>query len=120
MATSNDTWTEQMRRGGLELAILLSVAPGPRYGLEIIRHLQAFTDLVVTEGTIYPILGRLSRDGLLDAEWNADGSHPRKYYRLTPRGRDRMTVMVEDWRSFTDKIDRLVRAAEEEERHAAQ
>jgi hypothetical protein len=36
----NDPWTEQLRRGGLELAILLTVAPGERYGLEIIRHLQ--------------------------------------------------------------------------------
>lgn len=120
MGTSNEAWTEQMRRGGLELAILLAVARGPRYGLEIIRHLQTFTDLVVTEGTIYPILGRLARDGLLDAAWNAEGSHPRKYYGLTPEGRDRMTVMVEDWRTFAEKIDRLVRAAEEEAPHGAQ
>lgn len=120
MGGPGDSWTEQMRRGGLELAILLSVSPGARYGLEIIRHLQAFTDLVVTEGTIYPILGRLARDGLLAAEWNAEGSHPRKYYRLTPIGRERLLVMVEDWRSFAEKIDRLVRAADEEGRHAAQ
>jgi PadR family transcriptional regulator, regulatory protein PadR len=120
MPIAPDSWTEQMRRGGLELAILLSVAPGSRYGLEIIRHLQEFTDLVVTEGTIYPILGRLARDGLLDAEWNAEGQHPRKYYRLTTRGRDRLALMVADWRSFADKIDRLVRAADEEAGHAAQ
>jgi PadR family transcriptional regulator PadR len=69
MTISTDSWTEQMRRGGLELAILLAVAPGTRYGLEIIRHLQELTDLVVTEGTIYPILGRLTRDGWLQAEW---------------------------------------------------
>ena len=60
-----ENWQEQLRRGGLDLAILSTVAPGPRYGLEIIRHLEKFTDLVVTEGTIYPILGRLTRDGLL-------------------------------------------------------
>ena len=65
-----------MRRGGLELAILLAVAPGTRYGLGIIRHLQEFTDLVVTEGTIYPILGRLTRDGLLEAEWQASAAIP--------------------------------------------
>ena len=60
-----DTWMEQLRRGGLDLAILLTVSTGPRYGLAIIQHLHAFTDLVVTEGTIYPILGRLTREGLL-------------------------------------------------------
>jgi PadR family transcriptional regulator PadR len=108
----NESWNEQLRRGGLELAILLVVAPGTRYGLEIIKHLQAFTDLVVTEGTIYPILGRLAREGLLEAEWQAAAAHPRKYYRLTAAGRRRLAIMVEEWRSFTNKIDRLVRAAE--------
>ena len=94
MTISTDSWTEQMRRGGLELAILLAVAPGTRYGLEIIRHLQELTDLVVTEGTIYPILGRLTRDGWLQAEWQASAAHPRKYYRLTAQGRRRLRLMV--------------------------
>ena len=85
MATVSDSWTEQMRRGGLELAILLTVAPGTRYGLEIIRHLQEFTDLVVTEGTIYPILGRLARDGMLKAEWQAAAAHPRRTTRSRRR-----------------------------------
>src|SRR5262249_58764879 len=85
----NDSWTEQLRRGGLELAILLVVAPGTRYGLEIIRHLQAFTDLVVTEGTIYPILGRLTRDGMLEAEWQAPAPPPRQNSRPSSAGRPR-------------------------------
>jgi PadR family transcriptional regulator PadR len=114
MTTGIDSWTEQMRRGGLELAILLAVAPGPRYGLEIIRHLQELTDLIVTEGTIYPILGRLSRDGWLDAEWQAAAAHPRKYYRLTAAGRRRLRGMVEEWQAFSAKIDRLVRATGKE------
>ena len=113
MTISTDSWTEQMRRGGLELAILLAVAPGTRYGLEIIRHLQELTDLVVTEGTIYPILGRLTRDGLLQAEWQASAAHPRKYYKLTAFGRERVSVMVEEWRTFAGKIDRLVQAVEQ-------
>jgi PadR family transcriptional regulator PadR len=116
-----DSWTEQLRRGSLELAILLAVAPGSRYGLEIIRHLEAFTDLVVTEGTIYPILGRLSRDGLLDAEWNSAASaHPRKYYRLTSAGRRRLQSMVREWQTFASKIDRLMQAAGPEVRDEAQ
>jgi len=107
-------WREQLRRGALDLAILLTLAPGRRYGLEIIRHLETFTDLVVTEGTIYPILGRLTRDGLLAAEWNAsEGAHPRKYYVLTARGRRTLDAMVDEWRDFAGKIDRLVEAAGE-------
>ena len=109
-----DAWREQLRRGALDLAILSMLAPGRRYGLEIIRELEAHTDLVVTEGTIYPILGRLTRDGLLHAEWEAgEAAHPRKYYVLTPHGRRMLTAMIEEWMAFTAKIDRLVKTARE-------
>jgi PadR family transcriptional regulator PadR len=117
---SHQTWQEQLRRGSLDLAILLSVAPGRRYGLAIIQHLEAFTDLVVTEGTIYPILGRLTREGLLDAEWvEGEAPHPRKYYRLTRAGVTRLATMKAEWRAFADKIGRLMDAAERAS-HAAQ
>ena len=108
-----EAWREQLRRGGLELAILLTLARGPRYGLEIIRHLEDSTDLVVTEGTIYPILARLSRDEMLAAEWREEGAHPRKYYRLTPRGRRRLTEMTGLWEDFAGKLARLIAAARE-------
>src|SRR5215467_12031081 len=108
-----ETWLEQLRRGTLDLAILLTVSTGPRYGLAIIQYLEAFTDLVVTEGTIYPILGRLTREGLLAAEWVEDEApHPRKYYRLTRTGVRRLEQMKADWRGFVGKIERLVDAAE--------
>jgi PadR family transcriptional regulator len=107
-----ENWVEEVRRGGLDLAILLTVAPGPRYGLEIIKHLEEFTDLVVTEGTVYPILGRLARDGVLKADWVSDeGPHPRKYYRLTDRGRRTLDDMLAHWHTFTQKIERLIKAA---------
>ncbi len=116
---SRETWQEQLRRGSLDLAILLTVSTGPRYGLAIIQHLEAFTDLVVTEGTIYPILGRLAREGLLDAYWvEGEAPHPRKYYRLTRRGAKRLDEMTRDWRAFVEKIGRLMNAAQGS-RHAA-
>jgi len=109
---SHETWQEQLRRGTLDLAILLTVSTGPRYGLAIIQHLETFTDLVVTEGTIYPILGRLTRDGLLDGNWVEDESpHPRKYYTLTRLGARRLATMIAEWRTFVGKIDRLMQAA---------
>jgi PadR family transcriptional regulator PadR len=110
-----ESWQEQLRRGGLELAVLLAVAPGSRYGLEIIHHLEAFTDLIVTEGTIYPLLGRLTREGLLAAEWlSGEAPHARKYYRLTAAGRRRLDEMCAEWREFTAKIDRLINASTRE------
>jgi PadR family transcriptional regulator PadR len=109
-----EQWQEQLRRGTLELAVLLVVAPGRRYGLEIIRQLEA-ADLVLTEGVIYPILARLSKDGLVTSEWVSDeGPHPRKYYRLTARGRTRMQMMCGEFRTFTGRIERLMRVAENE------
>jgi PadR family transcriptional regulator PadR len=108
-------WLEQLRRGGLDLAILATVSTGPRYGLSIIQHLEEFTDLVINEGTIYPILGRLTRQGLLQASWVQDESpHPRKYYRLTEAGRSALGAMQAEWRRFAGKIDRLLAAAQKE------
>ncbi len=110
---SRETWHEQLRRGTLDLAILLSVASGPRYGLEIIQHLEAFTDLVVAEGTIYPILGRLTREGLLASTWvEGEAPHPRKYYALTRTGGQRLHDMKAAWREYAAKIDRLIAASE--------
>jgi len=110
---SHETWQEQLRRGSLDLAILLTVSTGRRYGLAIIQHLEAFTDLVVTEGTIYPILGRLTREGLLEAQWvEGEAPHPRKYYRLTRAGAKRLADMKGEWRAFAEKIDRLMAASE--------
>jgi PadR family transcriptional regulator PadR len=105
-----DPWLEQVRRGGLELAILLVLARVPHYGLEIIRRLGD-TGLAVAEGTIYPILARLTRDGLLQPEWREETAHPRKYYRLTASGRARMGEMTAAWAEFAGKMTRLVEAA---------
>jgi PadR family transcriptional regulator PadR len=101
-------WQEQLRRGTLELAVLLAVAPGRRYGLEILRHLE-FADLVLAEGTIYPLLARLERDGLLEAEWvEGEGPRPRKYYQLTPNGRARMKRMSEEFRTVAGGIEEMI------------
>jgi PadR family transcriptional regulator len=109
---SHETWQEQLRRGTLDLAILLTVSAVPRYGLAIIQHLEAFTDLVVTEGTIYPILGRLTREGLLEAKWvEGEAPHPRKYYKLTRAGAKRLADMKSEWQAFVTKIERLMEAA---------
>ena len=110
---SLDTWQEQLRRGSLDLAILLTVSLGPRYGLAIIQHLETFTDLVVTEGTIYPILARLTREGWLDARWvEGEAPHARKYSHLTRAGARRLSDMKAEWQTFAGKIGRLIDAAE--------
>lgn len=110
---SFENWQEQLRRGGLEFAVLLTLAGASRYGLDIIRHLEESTDLVVNEGTVYPLLARLAQQGILDTEWVADeGPHPRKYYRLTKAGRMRLEAMKQHWDDFSRKLDALARQSE--------
>ena len=109
-------WQEQLRRGTLELAVLLAVAPGRRYGLEIIRHLE-FADLVLTEGTIYPLLARLEREGLLKAEWvEGEGPRARKYYQLTAGGRVRMKNMAHEFRMIATGMEQMIAAVMGDER----
>jgi PadR family transcriptional regulator PadR len=105
-----ENWQEQLRRGGLEFAVLLTLTGAPRYGLEIIRNLEEETDLVVNEGTVYPLLARLAGQGLLKTEWVSDeGPHPRKYYRLTAAGKTRLDAMRDHWDNFSRKLDTLAR-----------
>ena len=73
------------------MAILAALWDGKLYGLEILRRMESDSDLIVTEGTIYPLLSRLKALGLVRSEWvESDAGHPRKYYALTPAGRHRL------------------------------
>ena len=92
---------------------MLAVAAEPRYGLDIIRHLDGERDLPLPEGTIYPLLSRLTKDEVLEAEWRPTEPHPRKYYRLTERGRQRLKEMCGEWHAFTGKMNLLIADAGE-------
>ncbi len=104
-----DKWEVQLRKGCLELAILAVLWNGRLYGLEILRQLERTSDLVVSEGTIYPLLHRLQLLGLVDAHWiPSEAGHPRKYYRLTSAGRERAREMARAWTRFSASLDRLL------------
>lgn len=104
-----ENWEAQLRKGCLDLAILASLARGRLYGLEILRVLQQDAQLVLAEGTVYPILSRLKQDGLLESEWvETDSGHPRKYYWLTDTGRRRAESMAQAWSNFATNLSRTV------------
>jgi PadR family transcriptional regulator PadR len=106
---SSDNWETQIRKGWLELAILANLWEERLYGLDIIRRLQTQSDLLLAEGTIYPILSRLKRDGLVDSNWvESDSGHPRKYYWLTAAGRRRAVAMARYASEFLARIDPLI------------
>ena len=106
---SSEKWEAQMRKGCLEMAVLASLCQGKLYGLEILRVLERDSRLVLSEGTIYPILNRLRAIGLLRSEWvEAEAGHPRKYYELTQAGRDRAIRMAEIWTEFSAGLEALI------------
>ncbi len=104
-----DKWEVQLRKGCLELAILAALWSERLYGLEIMRRLADGSNLIVPEGTVYPLLSRLKAEGLLSSEWvEADAGHPRKYYRLTAVGRRRVVEMARFWENFSASLDDLL------------
>lgn len=111
-----DKWEVQLRKGGLELAILASLWGGRLYGLEILRRLESDSDLIVSEGTVYPLLNRLKALGLVSSEWvESDAGHPRKYYALTTAGRERALEMFRAWTRFSNSIGKLLAPLEKEQ-----
>jgi PadR family transcriptional regulator PadR len=115
-AESADRWEAQLRKGALEMAALASLWNGRLYGLEIIRSLENRSQLVLAEGTVYPILNRLKAEGMLTSEWvEAEAGHPRKYYTLTGAGRERLREMAQAWASFSAGVSSLLRPVLEKE-----
>jgi PadR family transcriptional regulator PadR len=109
LAVRAGPWEAQLRKGALEMAALAALWNGRLYGLEIIRFLEQHSQLVLAEGTIYPILNRLKTEALLSSEWvEADAGHPRKYYSLTAAGRHRLRLMASAWVDFARGVDNLL------------
>lgn len=85
---NRDRRTTQLRKGILELAVMGVLYHERHYGYSLVRVLTETGSIELKEGTIYPILARLDRDGLVRSEWaESDQGPPRKYYTLTPQGR---------------------------------
>ncbi len=104
-----EKWQIQLRKGALELVILAALREGPVYGLALLRHLQRFPTMAITEGTLYPLLDRLKRDELLSADWVQEGeSRPRKYYQLSIKGRQKLAALTQAWRESVTDIDALL------------
>jgi PadR family transcriptional regulator PadR len=104
-----DKWEVQLRKGCLELAILAALWEGKLYGLEILRCLETDSDLIISEGTVYPLLSRLKSLGLVRSEWvESDAGHPRKYYSLTAAGKQRGREMAGMWARFSSSMAKLL------------
>ncbi len=96
-----------MRKGMLEYCIMLLLRRGPSYASDIIVRLKE-AQLIVVEGTLYPLLTRLKNDGLLSYEWiESTQGPPRKYYRLTAAGEVVLGELETSWRELNESVARL-------------
>ena len=102
-----DNAKSQMRKGMLEYCVLLLLSRAASYTNDIIQRLKE-ADLIVVEGTLYPLLTRLKKEGLLTYEWQESvQGPPRKYYALTNTGREALAAMEETWNSLTKTVEIL-------------
>ncbi len=105
----NEDWHAQIRRGLLELCILSTLGRKAGYGYEIATRLAVAPALAAPEGTIYPLLRRLKKQGLLDAYWEESAAGPpRQYYRLSRQGQARLVDLKTQWRELALAVDAMV------------
>ncbi len=99
----------QMRRGAIEYCVLALLRDQDRYGLELTRALSEADGLVTSEGTVYPLLTRLDREGLVEATWEESPSGPpRRYYRITKDGQIALKAFIAQWRRFAAAVNDLL------------
>ena len=114
MVAQQDALLAQMRRGTLQYCVLSLLADEERYGFDLVRGLAELDGMVTSEGTIYPLLSRLRRDGLVESNWQESPSGPpRRYYRLTNAGRAALDAFRLEWRRFRDAVDHFVERKDE-------
>jgi PadR family transcriptional regulator PadR len=105
----------QLLRGVLDLCLLAVIEAEPAYGYEMTKRLRAQGLAIVGEGSIYPLLARLERDGLVETYRAAsDGGPPRKYYRPSDKGRRALATGIADWRSARDAVDGVLETVKSE------
>ena len=107
-------WETQLRKGVLEMAILFAMRDRDRFAIEFVETLRRAAGLDVPEGTLYPLLIRLVKDGWAQTYWSASSETepPRKYYRITDEGRLMLVEMWARWSRLAQSMRDLGEASE--------
>lgn len=109
MVEEIENWRTQIRKGYLELCLLALIESGKQmYGFELL-DVMGKAGLPIKEGTLYPLLNRMTADGLLTAKWQTEEAkgHPRKFYSLTKAGRDMLAAMRTEFARMNDVYSKL-------------
>jgi len=100
---------EQLK-GNTNALILAALAEGPLHGYAIARRIEQLTDeyLALNEGSLYPALHTLERQGAVSAAWESAGGRRRRVYRITRQGRRVLAELREEWRQFSSSVNRVL------------
>jgi PadR family transcriptional regulator PadR len=105
----NENVKAQMRKGVLEFCILSILSKGDAYATDLLNKLKE-SELIVVEGTLYPLLTRQKNAGLLSYRWEeSNQGPPRKYYALTSKGRDVLQEMEASWKELIEAVDSILK-----------
>jgi PadR family transcriptional regulator, regulatory protein PadR len=108
LASANEKFGP-IRKGLLEFLILKIVDADKVYVADMLKRLGG-TEFATQEGTLYPLLSRMRREGLVDYEWKESSEGPpRKYYELTPKGRRHLSELADYWNAINRTIEGLGR-----------
>ncbi|WP_314172103.1 PadR family transcriptional regulator [Streptomyces winkii] len=106
----------QLRRGILQFCVLALLRDGEKYAFEVVRELSDAHGFMTSEGTIYPLLARLRKEGWVSTAWQeSDSGPPRRYYTLTSTGRHALAEFAEEWMPFKTAVDKLLGSEESHE-----
>jgi PadR family transcriptional regulator PadR len=107
--TRTDAALDRLRRGALEYCVLTLLRGGRAYSYDVVRALASVDGLVTSEGTVYPLLSRLRREGLVQTQWQeSPQGPPRRYYELTPEGDATVDAFAAAWQIFRPGVDSIV------------
>ncbi len=109
------TSDRELKRGTLEMVLLKLVAERQMYGYELVSTLEdrSGQTFQIKEGTLYPILYRLENAGFIEPRWETlERGVPRKYYRLTEKGKSQLTLLIKEWQDFSSAINRILESEE--------
>jgi PadR family transcriptional regulator PadR len=107
--THDESRSSQLLKGVLDLCLLAVIAEEPAYGYEMTKRLSERGLEAVAQGSIYPVLGRLEREELVESfNKPSNGGPPRKYYRATRRGQTALDAWASDWQATRTAVDRVL------------
>lgn len=103
---------QELRRGTIIIGVLSQLTE-PQYGYSLVAVLEE-KGITVDAGTLYPLLRRLEKQGLLESSWDTNETRPRKYYLLSPMGKQVYEQLCTEWRGMVKGLDRLIAQGESE------